>query len=199
VIFSKSHDPASVVPLDSLQDAFNYWKCHSTAEGTGYPDVHCSVFTPTSFELLVSDLLFLKLIQLQLIEVRETEFHEFFAHFRRPTMPLEEPDRVRFYERRASLLHKVNSEAGINSVEAFRMRSALEHALHEITEQEKRIAVIQKQAQDFRNESLRNLNEVKAEMGALRASKSWRLTAPLRAMAGLFRRWRRSPGYRPNA
>jgi SAM-dependent methyltransferase len=192
VTFTISHDPASVVPAECLQEAFDGWKAHSAVQEPGYIDVHCSIFTPASFELLISDLLFLKLVHLQLIEAPETKSFEFFAHLQRPVTVTAAPERVRFYQERASLLHRLNSEAGVNSIEAFRMRSELERALHKITEQEKQIEVLQKKAQDFQSESRRNLDELKTVVRAMQASKSWRVTAPLRAFAAVLRRGRLS-------
>lgn len=186
VIFTRSHNPAGVVPIASLQEAFDYWNTSSMVPDTNYVDVHCSTFTPASFELLAWDLLFLGLIQLQLIEIAETEFHEFFVHVQLPTGDAA-PDRDTFYEKRASLLHRVNSEAGANSMEAFRMRSELEQARNKIAEQQREIEAIQKWAHDFIDESRRDVNQLKAVIGAMQSSKSWRLTAPLRAIAAKLR------------
>jgi hypothetical protein len=147
VIFTLSHDPANVVPLQRLQEAFEYWQNQLSIHHTNYVDVHCSIFTSASFELLVLDLLFLKLIRLELIEIPETKAHEFFAHFRRPTTLMTTDDRARFYEKRASLLHQANSQAWVNSIEAFRVRRELEEALHRISELDRDIQFLKEEAQ----------------------------------------------------
>lgn len=184
VTFTLKHNPARVLPDRQIRQAFDFWRSHAADSEPIYLDVHCSIFTPASFEQLISDLRFLELIQLELIEISETEAYEFFVHFRRPTTATTPSQPDDFYEKRASLLHRVNSEEGVNSVEAYRMRSELEQAKSKIDQQQREMEEIRKQAED----SGRSIDELHAVIGAIQASKSWHVTAPLRALAARFRR-----------
>lgn len=192
LIFTLSHDPASVFPIETLQEAFDYWKSHSTVQEATYVDAHCSTFTPATFELLISDLLFLQLVHLQLISIRKTEFHEFFVHLQRSATPTSAAalDSGSFYKRRANLLHRANNEAAANSIETFQMRSQLDNALHRIADQAKEILTLKKEVEDFSNASRRQIEEARAAVAAIQLSNSWRLTAPIRAMVSLLRRVR---------
>jgi Methyltransferase domain len=186
--FSLSDDPARIVPIPSLREAFEFWKSRLQLRDGDYCDAHCSAFTPASFELLLSDLVFLGLTQLQLIEISETRGCEFFVHLRRPATAPKAPDPDAFYAARAALLHRVSDEAGANSIEAFRVRSDLNRALDKIVEQQREIEEANKDAQNFRHASHQRIKELEAVIEGLLRSKSWRLTSPIRAIAAAMRR-----------
>ncbi|QGM96491.1 methyltransferase domain-containing protein [Methylocystis parvus] len=73
-------DRISVTP--ALQEAFAAWKQKRETQDASYYDVHCWVFTPSSFRLLLSDLYFLGLSPFAVEEVSETTVSEFYAHLR---------------------------------------------------------------------------------------------------------------------
>jgi hypothetical protein len=188
--FHLSYDPARITPPRTLQHAFDWWKAYLANPDKTYRDTHCSVFTPASFELLISDSVFLGLTQLQLIEISETNYNEFYVHLQRPATDAipGTSNADSFYEKRKSLLHRVNSEAGANSIEAFRMRSDLSLALSKIGEQQKEIEAMKENAACARNEGRQRIQDLEAMINGVLASKSWHLTAPFRAVAAGLRR-----------
>ena len=186
-------DPACIAPTKTLRETFNWWKTYLANPDTTYYDTHCSTFTPASFELLMRDLAFLGLTQLQLRDiVPETNAHEFYVHLQRPEMNATDTefDLDSFYEKRRSLLHRINSEAGANSIETFRMKSELKRALSRIDEQQMELAAVEKNANDFRAESHVRIRQLEAVVDGIVTSKSWRLTAPIRAIVAGLRQLR---------
>jgi SAM-dependent methyltransferase len=152
-------DPANFTPLETLAEAFATWGQFESQPDEVYRDTHCWVFTPASFELLLSDLKFLGLTGLEIVEVTETMVLEFFVTLRRPVLDGSEPvSRTEFYEHRRELLHRVNDDASENSKRAFAQRIKLEQHLRRIAELEAQLA--------------RSLNEV-SELKAALQTRSW--------------------------
>ena len=58
------------------------WVRALKAASRPYSDVHCWTFTPTSAELLLRDLRFLDLIDLDIASCSDTEGYEFLVHLR---------------------------------------------------------------------------------------------------------------------
>jgi SAM-dependent methyltransferase len=113
-------DPHGVVPLRTLQEAFDSWKASLAAADSEYRDVHCWVFTPASFELLIRDLQFLTLVNFDILDVSQPIGNEFVVHLRKNDGGIQGTvDKERFYEARKSLLHRVNDETGFNSQKYF--------------------------------------------------------------------------------
>lgn len=179
ITFFLADDPAYITPLKTLQESFDRWKRDLANQETTYCDVHCSTFTPSSFELLISDLQYLGLTKLQLIEISATNGCEFYAHLQRPTheesMAIPDPDY--FYERRKSLLHRVNSERGANSLEAFRIGSALNSAHAKMGEQQREI-----------EQNQQRIQQLETLIDSIISSHSWRLASPLRLISAWLRR-----------
>lgn len=79
-----------------------------------YMDAHCSVFTPSSFELLIKDCGFLGLINFEIVEVLSEGF-EFHAHLR----PASDSSALRpdnYASIRTGLLHRIRDEEAENSL-----------------------------------------------------------------------------------
>jgi SAM-dependent methyltransferase len=118
--FSLADDPANVVPLQTLKEAFAAWRQFEHCPDEVYRDVHCWAFTPASLELLLTDLRFLGLIRLTCLEISDTIDNEFYVHL---VNRGEDQDTAsgsdEFYEHRQWLLHKVNDEAALNSIRNF--------------------------------------------------------------------------------
>jgi SAM-dependent methyltransferase len=113
-------DPHGVAPLRKLQESFDSWRASVATPDSEYRDVHCWVFTPASFELLILDLEFLMLVDFEIVDVSQPIGNEFVVHLRKKSGGIEGVvDRERFYERRKSLLHRVNDEAAFNSQRYF--------------------------------------------------------------------------------
>jgi SAM-dependent methyltransferase len=141
--FSLADDPANVVPVQTLSEAFAAWKQYELCPDEVYRDVHCWAFTPASLELLLTDLRFLGLIRLACLEISDTVDNEFYVHLVNRGEDQDIPsDSAEFYERRRQLLHKVNDEAGCNSIRSFAQRrqfdSEREELLRRIAELENR-------------------------------------------------------------
>lgn len=113
-------DPHGVAPLRTLQEYFDSRKEFLAAPDSEYRDVHCWVFTPASFELLIRDLEFLTLVNFEIVDVSLPTGNEFVVHLRKKSGGIEGAvDPERFYEARKSLLHRVNDETGFNSQKYF--------------------------------------------------------------------------------
>lgn len=181
--FFLTDDPAYITPLKSLQETFDRWKRDLANQETSYRDVHCSTFTPSSFELLISDLNFLGLTKLQLLEISATNGCEFYAHLKRPSHEedISMPDPDCFYARRKALLHRVNNERGVNSLEAFQIRSEQSCANVKMDENKREIERVS-------NESEQRIQQLEALLDTIIESKSWRVTSPLRLISAWLRR-----------
>ena len=99
-------------PAEDLDVAFADWR-RATEPGADqtYSDVHCSVFTPASFELLMGDLRYLGLIRFEVVEVTGPNAFEFYVHLRNPVADPRKPERRVFYRRRAVLLERARCES----------------------------------------------------------------------------------------
>jgi FkbM family methyltransferase len=162
--FALDDDPAQIVPLTWLSEAFAQWQSLRT-QPDAYHDVHCWTFTPASFELIVRDLIFLKLISWNVLEISETVGAEFYVQLRnRPEPEADELAADRFYQWRREILFRVNDEMAENCA----------RNQHRWREQELR-------------EARRHAAELEAALAAVRSSTSWRITAPLRRAAGAIR------------
>lgn len=162
IAFSAAHDPARVVACDRLRAAYETWQ-GSTRDDT-YRDAHCWVFTPASFELVLSDLQFLGLVGLDLESIEGPLGCEFYVRLTKPASPRAED--AGYPARRGAILHRINSEAGINPVGApGDLRS-------ELTTVRARMEALD------------------AELASMQRSRSWRLTAPLRSAVRALRRLR---------
>lgn len=122
--FSLADHPEGLVPPRNLRACFQTWEDSLASADTSYHDTHCWTFTPASFALLLGDIYHVGLTPLALFEVSEPNGFEFYAHLRNVGFGAE--DEEVFYARRAALLHRVNSEAGANTVEMFAMKARLE-------------------------------------------------------------------------
>ena len=152
-------DPATIQPVETLEESYAAWRDQIARSDTEYRDTHCWTFTPASFELVVRDLRFLGLIDLEIDEVTGTFGHEFFVRMtnRGPLRPTPEL-RAAHYAERALLLRRTIAEASgdpddLGSDRHPNPRSASALALE-----------------------------------AMRNSWSWRLTAPARRTLDLLRR-----------
>jgi predicted SAM-dependent methyltransferase len=103
--FELDRDPAPVEPLQMLAEAFSSYKAQEASPDQVYNDVHCWAFTPSSLELMLRELNFLGLIQLELQEVTATYGSEFFLRLRNSDNPAP-LSAEEFYPRRHELLRQ---------------------------------------------------------------------------------------------
>jgi len=110
--FSLTDDPRQIIPLETLEDAYSAWVKFNDNPDDVYRDVHCWVFTPSSFELIFRDLKFLRIVPFELGSIEPTSNGEFYVHLRNEQVNTSAPSSPReFYERRAILLRRINDEA----------------------------------------------------------------------------------------
>ena len=103
-------DPGKFKANRQLVSAYEQYQSSIRAQGA-YRDVHCSVFFPELLELLLCDLRYMGLIDLELVEITKTKGLEFFVHLRKAGgMPVCDEDE--FYARRDILLMKVSRNVG---------------------------------------------------------------------------------------
>ncbi len=122
--YSLADDPKKIRPLETLEDAYRAWVVRNEQDDGAYLDVHCWIFTPSSFRLILNDLRWLGVINMEIDSVTGPNENEFYARLVRRVVPTE-MTREAFYAERAELLHQINDEAGDNS----RVMVALRHQL----------------------------------------------------------------------
>jgi predicted SAM-dependent methyltransferase len=98
------------IPSRDVRLAYSNYLQHVEKIGT-YKDTHCSVFFPETLELMLRDLRYLGLLELDVVEISPTIGFEFFIHLRKPTNLASVSDGP-FYERRDALLPVVSANIG---------------------------------------------------------------------------------------
>jgi SAM-dependent methyltransferase len=112
--YSLADDPKKIRPLETLEDAYRAWVVRNEQDDGAYLDVHCWIFTPSSFRLILNDLRWLGVINMEIDSVTGPNENEFYARLVKRVAPTE-MTREAFYAERAELLHQINDEAGDNS------------------------------------------------------------------------------------
>jgi SAM-dependent methyltransferase len=123
--FFRGAPPAAVTPAMTFERHFKEWAANVASNDLEYEDAHCSVFTPSSFELLVRDCAYLGLIDFEIVEMSDSPGVDFFAHLRVATDPA--ALRPANYEAlRNELLHRILDEAAETSTQgaAARLKAA---------------------------------------------------------------------------
>jgi SAM-dependent methyltransferase len=139
----KRHDffpttPAETVGCDiKLAEEWDFWASRVRKQELGngigddeYFDTHCSVFTPSSFELLVRDCGFLGLTSFAIVEVVSEGF-EFHAHLR-PAMDKNNLKPEDYATIRTGLLHRIKNEEAESSAAYQHCIRSLEVAQAEV-------------------------------------------------------------------
>lgn len=94
-----------------LRESYADWLTRMDLTETPYRDAHCWMFTPSSFEALIIESMFLGLIPFEPVSVSRTKGHEFFVHLRNAGYRVFTPEETaEFYERRQTLLEKISLE-----------------------------------------------------------------------------------------
>jgi len=105
-----SDDASGFVPNRVLRESYADF-LERRAGSSSYRDSHVSVFFPQTLELMLRDLRYLGLINLDIIEVMPTTGLEFFVHLRKAEAPVIEADAA-FYDRRDTLLVDISRNLG---------------------------------------------------------------------------------------
>jgi predicted SAM-dependent methyltransferase len=103
-------DCKNFVVTGSLQKAYDGYLDRISGQ-TAYKDAHCTVMFPETLELLMRDVSHLGLVDLEFIEVSQTNGLEFYIHLRKPinTVP---KDTIAYAKTREDLLRKINASLG---------------------------------------------------------------------------------------
>lgn len=180
--FYRNSSPERVSVDLGLDIVFGDWMERQRTNEENYYDAHCSVFTPSSFELLIRDAAYLGLVPFEVVQIFDAGC-EFHAHLRSNSAT--EALRPADYEQtRNALLLRIQDEAAETSTKYQEMRLALEslpmnpngvnEQIHQLT-----------MNLDGANEQIDLLENT---IHGLRTSTSWRITEPLRRLTVLFRR-----------
>lgn len=160
--FEVGVQPTKVSAIFNLDLVFNQWMAQLGTKDSEYLDAHCSVFSPASFELLIRDSAYLGLVSFEILEISKTAGNEFHVHLRSTTDPASLRP-LSYDEVRNSVLRRVVEEGAESSM-------SIDQKL------ETEVAHLE--------EKIRALEETVAQM---RASSSWRVTAPLRRASTALR------------
>lgn len=102
--------PKRFVASHRLAETYDTY-LQAKAGPTEYQDAHCSVFFPETAELMLRDLKFLGLLDLEIIEISKSKGHEFIIHLRKPETASTETE-ADFYARRDALMFRVSHNLG---------------------------------------------------------------------------------------
>jgi hypothetical protein len=104
-------DPAEFKLTSDLRDAYATFV--QTLDQPGhYRDAHCTVMFPETLELMLRDLRYLGLIDLDIIEVSQTQGIEFFIHLRKPVAEVSAIDKSEHLAVRQALMERINANLG---------------------------------------------------------------------------------------
>ncbi|MFM0101422.1 class I SAM-dependent methyltransferase [Paraburkholderia nemoris] len=191
ISFHRGVEPEKVSAGLRLDESLAEWMDRSRNEQ--YFDAHCSVFTPSSFELLIRDVAYLGLAPFEVVEIFDSPGVEFYVHLRlNSSKQLLRPEG--YEDIRNTLLHRILEEAAETSsahLQTHQLPDALESLQGQLTAlQRDRAALMDDLAQ--RRAEVERLAErgwlLERDLQAMRASTSWRITSPIRRVLGRFRR-----------
>lgn len=115
ITFFLGEDLKKISVAPALCETFAAWARKREVGDQGYYDVHCWVFTPSSFRMLLSDLYFLGLSPFAVEEVTDTALSEFYVHLRNEGYKTFSPEEAEahYAARRRLLRDAVAEEASV--------------------------------------------------------------------------------------
>jgi SAM-dependent methyltransferase len=126
--FSIDDNPGQITLRGDVTQAYATWRDLIDANDTGYHDTHCWTFTPSSLELILTELSLLGIINLDIISVTPPLGCEFFVHLRQRRAGAAAPGGLA--ERREWLLQQTIDELAHSSRQAWGLRAASGPAIH---------------------------------------------------------------------
>ena len=129
--WSIDDNPREIVPHFSLENAFGIWKSQTENPDEIYRDTHCWAFTPSSFELIIRDLVYLGLVRFEVESISCAYGNEFYARFKKTAgSALSAEECTEYPARRTALLLRVMDELSLNSPIVFSHRMKAEQRLN---------------------------------------------------------------------
>lgn len=118
--FSLDANPSDMALLGDLTGAYTQWLDRIETDNNAYHDTHCWTFTPSSLELILTELTLLGLVNLEIVSVSAVVGCEFYVHLRkRPDDALPQSGLA---ERRELLLQQTIDELAFSSRYASDLR-----------------------------------------------------------------------------
>jgi SAM-dependent methyltransferase len=103
-------DPAGFQLIGDIRTAYDHYLKLLETPGT-YEDCHCSLTFPETFELMVRDLRYLGLLNLEIVEVSRTHGFEYYVHLRKP-LQASASNEADYAAQRSELLRKISQSLG---------------------------------------------------------------------------------------
>ncbi len=126
--FTIDDNPGQITLLGDVAQAYATWRNLIDTNDTGYHDTHCWTFTPSSLELILTELILLGIIGLDIVAVTPPLGCEFFVHLRKRPEGAAAPGGLA--ERRERLLAQTVDELAYCSRHAWGLRTAQDRAVH---------------------------------------------------------------------
>jgi len=117
----REHSPVHHRPEHRLDCAFDNWRRFVQSDARPYVDAHCSLVFGKTFELMIGDLTRLGMLHFEILEISDTEYHEFFVHLKKPDQNTSSTQSFDF-EERDKLLMEINQQLGWWAYPAWRER-----------------------------------------------------------------------------
>jgi predicted SAM-dependent methyltransferase len=167
-------DPDLVTAATTIEEQFSEWKVRETSHDAEYHDAHCSVFTPSSLELLLRDSAYLGLIPFEVVEITSTPGVDIFIHLRRSSSA----ERLRpadYPQIRNTLLHRILNEGSETSalgqlnrrINFEQLRVQFDGVRHETSIYQRALDEIRSELRDSYSSLEMLQNEVTASYAAL--------------------------------
>ncbi len=126
--FTIDDNPGQITLLGDVAQAYATWRNLIDANDIGYHDTHCWTFTPSSLELILTELILLGIIGLDIVAVTPPQGCEFFVHLQKRPAGAAAPDGLA--DRRQRLLTQTIDELAYCSRHAWGLRAAQDRAVH---------------------------------------------------------------------
>jgi predicted SAM-dependent methyltransferase len=153
--FPLTKDPNKINSQINIKNVFDIYMQRKDTKDVKYYDTHCWTFTPSSFYLIILDVMFLKLVNFDVEEITENNGNEFYVHLRR--VESRWFDDSEFYAKRESLLRSAIDEVAYNSPYAYNLRAQLENSRLELV-------------------------RLQAENKSIKSSLAWKIGSPLQRL-----------------
>jgi SAM-dependent methyltransferase len=118
--FSIDDNPREIILVGDVVQQYALWLQQMRSSDTAYLDAHCWTFTPSSLELILTELILLNLIDLEIVSITIPYGCEFIVHLRKRRGG--SPAQVGLAERRQLLLRQTVDDLAYASPYAWGLR-----------------------------------------------------------------------------